>query len=87
MRAVVGEIAGDAREQVLKAFVGHQVAVAEHGLAEVGQVPVARRVGFVRINHLQHRGQKLAFSSLHLVLALAELVFSSCSFSSCAFSF
>ena len=59
VRAVVGEIAGDAREQVLKAFVGQQVAVAEHGLAEVGQVPVARRIGFdfdtaLELDHVQH---------------------------------
>ena len=42
---VVGIGRGDAREQVLVAFAGKQIAVVERVLAEFGQQCVARRVG------------------------------------------
>jgi hypothetical protein len=45
MRLVVGIGAGDAGEQILVAFAGEQVAVAQRLLAELGQPLVARRVG------------------------------------------
>ncbi len=41
---VVAVVAGDAGEQVLVAFAGHQVAVVEGGAAEIGQQGIAGAV-------------------------------------------
>src|SRR3546814_16907765 len=44
MRRVVGEMHSDAREQVLEALPGHQVAVRQRRLAEDGELGVAGTV-------------------------------------------
>jgi hypothetical protein len=45
VRLVVGVAVGDAREEVLVALAGEQVAVGQRVLAEIGQQRVARRIG------------------------------------------
>jgi hypothetical protein len=44
MRLIVGIGRGDAREQILIAFAGQQIAVAQRFLAELGQEIIAARI-------------------------------------------